>query len=77
MRGSATLQRKTQELWTTRDLAVLFNRTPMTIYLWRRDRGLPAVVIKGAARPAVRFIPADVRAWASRNGYRMRKEAMA
>lgn len=54
-------------LWTTADLCRLFDRTPMTITLWRRNKNLPTITIPGGLKPTVRFVPADVLAWAKAN----------
>lgn len=54
-------------LWTIRDVAKAFGKTPMTINTWRREKEFPSVDVPGDKRPAVRFIPADVIAWAKLN----------
>jgi hypothetical protein len=48
--------------WTTQRMCKKHGVTPMTINAWRA-RGMPAVVIKGTARPSIRFIPAEANAW--------------
>ncbi len=55
-------------LLTVPDLTRMFGVTPMTIHNWRKDRGLPAVVIPGYARPTIRFQLPAVIAWARREG---------
>lgn len=50
--------------WTYDDLEKLFNRSFMTIYLWRRDLGLPALQI---SERRVIFYPHEVVAWAQAN----------
>lgn len=66
---TSVLQRKFNELWTTEDLGAVFDRTPMTIHLWARDRGLPVIRIgrSDSRRPLCRYVPGDVLAWARRN----------
>lgn len=58
------LQALMDETWTTTELARRARCTTMTIHTWRKKAGLPSIVIKGDSRPAVRFVPADVKAWA-------------
>lgn len=65
-------QRKLSALWTTQDVARLFDVTPMTVHLWRLNRGLPTVVIPGTLRNAVRFEREAVLAWACARNVRMR-----
>lgn len=65
------LQDQLNKLWTTTDLCRRFKKEPMTIYLWRRDRKLPAIIIPGSSRPTVRFVPDDVRKWAANNNIRV------
>lgn len=60
------LQRQLDRLWTSIDVEKFFNVSPMTVHLWRKKDGLPAVVIKGDKRPSIRFVPKDVQAWARR-----------
>ena len=66
------LQERLSGLMTTQDVAHLFCVTSMTVHLWRSSRGLPALVIPGTSRPAVRFARRDVLAWAADNGRRVR-----
>lgn len=61
------LETQLQDLWTTNDLCRLFNRTAMTITLWRRHKNLPTIIIPGGLRPNVRFRPKDVLKWAEDN----------
>lgn len=67
--STTALQKKLNSLWTVQQLCQKTKPsvTPMTIHLWRANRGLPAVVIAGDKRPAIRFVPADIRRWAKRN----------
>lgn len=56
-------------LLTTAEVCELFNKTPMTIYLWRRDEELPVVTISGRAEKApVRFRLTDLLRWAALKG---------
>lgn len=58
------LQQQLTDLWTVEEVARKFGVTTMTIHNWRNDKGLPSIVIPGTDRPAVRFVPDDVRKWA-------------
>jgi hypothetical protein len=71
--GSAQLQNQLSDLWTAQDVCAYYGVTAMTVHLWR-GRGLPAVVIPGHMRPAVRFLPSEVRAWAMHNGINKARE---
>jgi hypothetical protein len=68
---SVALQKKLDDLWSTQDLMVRFRVTAMTIHLWRENRALPALVIPGAKRPTVRFVPTEVENWAKSNKVQM------
>ena len=63
---SSALQKKLGGLWTTRDLVQKFRVTAMTIHQWRQARELPALVLEGTGRPAVRYVPDEVRSWAKK-----------
>lgn len=63
MRSSA-LQRQLEGLWTTQDLIRRFRKSAMTIHQWRQSRALPALVLEGDGRPAIRYVPDEIRAWA-------------
>ena len=67
MTQTIILQQQLSELWTVNDICARYGVTKMTVFLWRRDRGLPAVVIEGEKRPSIRFVPDDVKAWARAN----------
>ena len=60
-----------QELLSTKDLCRLFNRTPMTIYLWRMNLGLPFISIPGVEKAPVRFDLEKVSEWAEEKGKEM------
>jgi len=62
------LQKQLNALWTVQDVCAEYGVTPMTVHLWRTNRSMPAVVINGHGRPAVRFVPAEVRKWAKDKG---------
>lgn len=67
----------------TRDVAKLFNRTAMTIFLWRKGtpqipEPLPAVVkTSEGGRNSVTYVESKVRAWGKRNGLLMQGSAPA
>lgn len=61
------LQKQLQALWTTADVCRILRRTSMTVHTWRQTRGLPALEVPGSKRPAIRFVPDDVYAWARNN----------
>lgn len=52
---------------TTQDMMRLFRVTYMTIYNWRRHKGLPCVVVPQGGVRIVRFDKDDVRTWAAEN----------
>lgn len=52
------------DLITTEQCARLFKRTPLTVHIWRKDRGLPFVRIPGSGRDPIRFRIKRVVAWA-------------
>ena len=64
---SVQLQQRLDGLLTTEEVAKRFNRSVMTISLWRRQRGLPAIEIPIGRRILTRFIGPDVAYWARRN----------
>jgi hypothetical protein len=61
------LQNQLRALWTTADVCRVLKVTSMTVITWRQTRGLPALEVPGSKRPAIRFVPNDVLAWAKRN----------
>lgn len=65
--NSTELQRLLERCWTINDLSEVFRVSGMTIHNWRTFRGLPALVIPGDSRPALRFIPNEVLKWAKDN----------
>jgi len=74
---TSDLQKHINSLWTSDDVCAYFGVTPMTVYLWRQNRGLPALVFPGNARNAVRFVPDEVRAWAAKMGIKIARESLA
>lgn len=64
---SRRLQRLLKRCWTIQEVSQLFQVSRMTIHNWRATKGFPDVVITGDARPALRFVPKDVLAWAKKN----------
>lgn len=65
--GTVELQRFLERCWTIADMVEVFRVSKMTITNWRTQRGLPVIVIPGDDRPALRFVPAEVLAWAKAN----------
>jgi hypothetical protein len=59
------LQRQLDDLLDVHQCADLFDRTPMTISLWRRYYHMPTVVVnQQGARAIHRFVREDVKRWA-------------
>ena len=56
------------ELLTIKKLCKMFRVSEMTVYTWKRYRGLPFISVPSDARPAIRFLPQEVAAWAKREG---------
>lgn len=52
-------------------LELLFHRSGQTIDLWRKQEGLPYVLIPGGDRAVVRFREERVLEWARANGKRI------
>lgn len=71
--NSAELQKHLNGSWTAQDVCTEYGVTAMTVHLWRA-RGLPAIVIPGQKRPAIRFVPSEVKAWTRTNGVKTAKE---
>ena len=65
---SATIEESVKHLLTFRQVAKMFNVSEMTLYIWKRYRGLPTIQIPGDGRAAVRFHPVDLQKWARREG---------
>lgn len=65
---TAQLQRELRGLWTVQDVCERYGVTAMSVHLWR-ERGLPTLVLEGEKRPAIRFVPTDVREWRKQSGY--------
>jgi hypothetical protein len=59
---------ETLNLLTVADVAEAFEVTSMTIYLWRRYRGLPFLLIPSQGKDSVRFYKDKVVKWARRQG---------
>lgn len=67
---SLALQKELDKALTMADLAARFNVSLMTIHNWRVKQGLPALVMLNSGhRSAIRFILADVDAWAKENNH--------
>lgn len=60
---TAELSKAMAETVTSRDLAKEFGVSLQTIHSWRVNHQCPAIVLDSEARPAVRFVLEDVRAW--------------
>jgi len=58
---------KLQSLLNTRDLAKMFDRSSLTIHLWKKKFGLPYIRIPGAGRDTIRYDKKAVKAWAKEN----------
>ena len=65
------LQKVLERCWTINDMVERFKVSGMTIHNWRNYRNVPAVVIPGESRPALRFIPNEVIAWAKDHDVKM------
>jgi hypothetical protein len=74
MLRSRQIQHQLDNLLTAQDLSRMFRKTSMTISLWRRQRDLPAVVIKFGRRNVVRFVAREVQEWARKNEIPMVKD---
>ena len=55
-------------LLTVTSIKRLFDRTDVTLYVWRKQRGMPYVKIPGDRKPGIRFDVEAVCAWADDNG---------
>lgn len=53
---------------TTADLMAMFNRSGLTIMVWRKSRGLPYIRITGAVRDTIRYDKVAVLRWARKHG---------
>lgn len=58
------MNRYWSKLRTERQIAAGFGVAIMTIVTWRNKHGMPAYVIPGDSRPAVRFDVNHVKEWA-------------
>ena len=65
---SKRLQKILDGLLNTQDLMRAFDKSAMTIFLWRTRKGLPHVIVRGDSRPTIRYRKPDVIDWAHRNG---------
>jgi hypothetical protein len=65
------IRRLVAELVDTSYLCRVFNRSDLTVQLWRQNKGLPHVVIKGDKRDAIRYYLPEVTEWAARNNVRI------
>lgn len=54
-----------EDLVTSKYLEKIFKVTPMTLYNWRKHRGLPVITIPGSdTKKPIRFDKQKVQAWA-------------
>lgn len=72
--NASQLQKDINSCWTVKELCRRAGVTAMTVHLWRaRPNGpLPAVVIAGDVRPAIRFVPALTKQWAKQHNVALR-----
>lgn len=63
---SKQLQKVLDKLWTSQTICERYSITAMTVGAWR-SAGLPCIVIKGASRPSIRFIPKEAKSWIKAN----------
>lgn len=70
MSSNAAWSKLPKDLLTTDQLCEIFDRTRMTIYLWRNKEDLPFIIlpIDGMAKPPVRFSWKAVVGWATTRG---------
>ena len=68
------MQKALERCWTINDMVERFGVSGMTIHNWRNYRDLPALVIPGSDRPALRFMPSEVIKWAKANDIQMRQK---
>jgi hypothetical protein len=62
------LQREINELLNVHEVAEMFDRTTMTISLWRRQQNMPTLTMQQGGRTIHRFVPRDVKLWAKAAG---------
>lgn len=73
--NQASIQQYLSSLVTPAALRRMFGCSEMTLLDWRRNKGLPAYVIPGESRPAIRFDLKQVRQWAKANGKKLHLNA--
>lgn len=66
MTETEKIEATVNRLWTATDVQRALGRSHQTIKAWRKDYALPTVCIRGDAKPALRFVPEDVRKWAKK-----------
>jgi len=62
---------------TTAQAGRLFHRTEMTIYLWRRDKEMPYIIIPSDQTPAIRFDLDAVLSWAADWHFKYKEEELS
>jgi len=56
----------------TEQVAVMFNRSQLTIQLWRKNKSLPYIRITGAKRDTIRYDEKALREWAQTTGHTLK-----
>jgi hypothetical protein len=56
------------DLMTEQQVARMFNRSPLTVRVWRKQNGMPYVLIPGDVRHGLRFRYKRLMAWAEATG---------
>lgn len=73
------VQCRTLNLLTAGQMVRLFKVTELTLRRWRKDHGLPHVIIPGDGKDNIRYDLEEVKRWARDTGHRlylvMRKKA--
>lgn len=66
-----TEDEETNRLLTTADVCKFLRKTPMMVYLYRKNKSMPFVELPGGmsanAKKPIRFYEKDVRRWAKEN----------
>ena len=60
--------RKNENLLTLSEVATLFKRTTVTIYLWREKLGFPFVRFPSKSRDIILYRKSDIKKWAKKHG---------
>tara|TARA_R110000744_G_scaffold29871_5_gene70988 strand:+ start:1345 stop:1608 length:264 start_codon:yes stop_codon:yes gene_type:complete len=65
-----------KDLFSLQDMARLFNRTELTVHIWKTKRDMPHIVIPGTTHPAIRFRLPKVVKWAAANKKKLNEEVL-